>query len=100
DVGVKSDEKRIGGFPWQIKVFRHYLLHVKVECNKSLECPLWSCEYEGEVKLINHKDDTASICNNFVVDGSIDVEVTINVKGKSGDKSKSYLSLLRETVLR
>ncbi|GMT01458.1 hypothetical protein PENTCL1PPCAC_23633, partial [Pristionchus entomophagus] len=95
DVRVMSEEKRINGFPWQVKVSRSLdHLSVEVECNKSLECPLWMCEVEGKVKLIYHKDDAASICNNFIVDGSIDVEVTINVKGRSGDRYGLHYVLL------
>ncbi|GMT01456.1 hypothetical protein PENTCL1PPCAC_23630, partial [Pristionchus entomophagus] len=67
-IGVKSEVKRINGFPWQLKVFRddsNNRLTVQVECNKSMECPLWECFVEGTIKLIDHSDDSDSFCKNF-----------------------------------
>ncbi|GMS79995.1 hypothetical protein PENTCL1PPCAC_2170 [Pristionchus entomophagus] len=118
--GVKSAVKRINGYPWQLKAFRDETtnnLVVHILCKKSEESPCWYCKVEGEVKLINHNDDTASLSknfdeilsnfneiyysdepitifqwnqfignSNFVDDGSIEVEVTINVKGRSGER--------------
>ncbi|GMT05166.1 hypothetical protein PENTCL1PPCAC_27340, partial [Pristionchus entomophagus] len=90
---------------------------VDIYCTKSVDSPNWHCEVEEEIKLINLMDDTASIRKrfaqslyseenyafsyidwnafignrNFVFGGYIEVEVTINVQGRSGDRFLCYL---------
>ncbi|GMT01366.1 hypothetical protein PENTCL1PPCAC_23540, partial [Pristionchus entomophagus] len=91
------------------------VLVVLLECKMSLECEHWHIERaEGEVKIINHDHNADSECENFVayslhedstneeiysceldlvieeqgvmIDGSIEIEVMINVKGRSVDR--------------
>ncbi|GMT01367.1 hypothetical protein PENTCL1PPCAC_23541, partial [Pristionchus entomophagus] len=90
-------------------------LAVLLECNMFLESDHWLIEaVEGKVKLISHIDNVFSLSKNFskyslnedstieevfsyeldkltedeglIVDGSVEIEVMINVKGRSGDR--------------
>ncbi|GMT01422.1 hypothetical protein PENTCL1PPCAC_23596, partial [Pristionchus entomophagus] len=118
--GVKSDVKRIDGFPWRLNVLRniHNEICTVIACRKSIDCEVWECIVEGEVKLINHTDNSRSVCKefeaildfhymsqsvcvsivnlddvigdeNFVTDGCVIIEAKIVVKERNEERFRS-----------